>query len=262
MASQKIRAAIIDDEPIARERVIGYLQTDPEIRIVGEAGRGRAAMELLSRKRPDLIFLDIKMPDLNGFEVINKLDPNYTPYIVFITAYDRYAIKAFDVNVVDYLLKPYDKDRFLQSLVKAKQRIMHSKSSELSRKIMHLVKAHQQHEMPFLETIVIEEKGIFTYIDVDDIQFISSNGNYVSLQLDVQQYLYRETMNALESKLDPSNFLRIHRFSMVNINYLRGIKYLGKNEYEFQLQNSIKIVSGRSYAEQIRLYLSDEAKVS
>ena len=188
---QKIRTAIIDDEPIARERVIRYLETDPEIKVVGEAGRDKAAVEFLKNKRPELIFLDIKMPDLNGFQVIEKLATDYSPYVVFITAYDSYAIKAFEVNAIDYLLKPYDKDRYYQSLNKAKQQIRFTKSSELSKKIMQLIKVHEQREMVYLETFVISEKGKNTYVDTDDIHWIAATGNYITLNPNNHQYLYR-----------------------------------------------------------------------
>ncbi|MCZ6521037.1 MAG: LytTR family DNA-binding domain-containing protein [Bacteroidetes bacterium] len=255
---QKIRTAIIDDEPIARERVIRYLETDPEIKVVGEAGRGKAAVEFLKNKRPELIFLDIKMPDLNGFQVIEKLATDYSPYVVFITAYDSYAIKAFEVNAIDYLLKPYDKDRFYQSLNKAKQQIRFTKSSELSKKIMQLIKVHEQREMVYLETFVISEKGKNTYVDTDDIHWIAATGNYITLNPHNHQYLYRETMNTIQQQLEPAQFMRIHRSIIVNVNYIKKVDYSGKNEYRFVMYNGKKLLSGRSYGDQIKFFLSNE----
>ncbi|HPF68024.1 MAG TPA: LytTR family DNA-binding domain-containing protein [Flavobacteriales bacterium] len=253
-----IRTIIVDDEPAARDRVARLLQRDDEIELVAQCRNGQEAVEAVKKHRPDLLFLDVQMPGKNGFEVVADLDPNRLPFIVFVTAHDQYALQAFDVNAVDYLLKPYDDERFHNSLDKAKRFMDLRMSSKLTGRLMDLVREHMQANSEFTEVFQIRERGREHKVAVDDILYLRAEGNYLCLKMKDRQFLYRMTMNAVESELDPERFLRIHRSYIVNLAHVRGTRYSGNNEFIFTMDNGERIVSGRSYKEPIAKVLAEQ----
>lgn len=249
-----IKTLIIDDEILARARIKHLLADVPDFYIVGESKNGNDALADIETKRPDLIFLDIKMPRLSGFDVIEKLNLNYKPFIIFVTAFEQFALKAFDVNAVDYLLKPFDDDRFFEALNRAKSQIKLLKANALNDKMRKMILEDDDSE--YRQSFTIKEKGLNKRIDVNKILFIEAEGNYLKLVTESSYYLYRCTMNKIQDQLDPDQFLRIHRSYIVNTHYLKSANYLYENnEYEFVLRNKQRIHSGRSYKQKINDYL-------
>lgn len=254
-----IRTIIVDDEPAARSRIARLLSQDPEMELVTECRNGQEAVEAVNKHRPDLLFLDMQMPQMNGLEAMQRIGSDRMPFVVFVTAHDQYALKAFDVNAVDYLLKPYDDERFFSSLEKAKRHIDMRMSSKLTGKLMDLMREHMHAKSEYTETFVIKEKGREHKIPVDDIVFLRAEGNYLCLQLKDKHFLHRMTMNAVETDLDPIRFLRIHRSYIVNLAHMRNARYSGNNEFIFTMANNERIVSGRSYKEQIAKALQEQS---
>lgn len=253
----KISALIVDDEPYARLRVMKLLEIDDDIDTVGEVSAGEEAYKILQVKKPEIVFMDIKMPDCTGFDVLSRLDQEYKPYVIFITAYDDYALKAFEHNAIDYILKPFDNSRFFKALEKAKEFIELRRSSKITKQISELI--NQNGNDAFAEQndqIKLTEKGWDIFIDYPDILLFEANGNYCKIHLTKKFHLFKQTMKELDEKLNPAEFLRIHRSYILNVNHIMDVKYHGKNEYEFELSNGMKVTSGRSYSRHIKGYLS------
>jgi two-component system LytT family response regulator len=259
---QHIRTIIVDDEPAARSRVAKLLAMDEAIEVVHQCGNGMDAIACIIKCRPNLLFLDVQMPGMDGFQVMEQLHRlnghGPVPFVIFVTAHDQYALKAFDVNAVDYLLKPYDDERFFASLEKAKHFIAMRQSSQLTGKLMDLVRDHMKARSAYTEVFTIKEKGREYQVRVDDIVYLRAEGNYLCLQRKDRHCLYRMTMNAVESELDPARFLRIHRSYIVNRSQVRSTRYSGNNEFIFSMSNDERIVSGRSYKEQIAKALQEQ----
>lgn len=254
-----IRTLIVDDEPAARARLTRLVSQDAEIELVGECRNGQEAVDAISKHKPDLVFLDVEMPQMNGFEVVTRVGKQHMPFVVFVTAHDQYALKAFDVNAVDYLLKPYDDDRFHASLGKAKKHIDMRVNSKLTGKLLDLMREHMHSKSEYTEQFIIKEKGREWKVPVDEIIYLRAEGNYLHLQLKDKHHLYRMTMNAVETELDPARFLRIHRSYMVHTTHVRNHRYSGNNEFIFSMANGERIVSGRSYKEQIAKALQEQS---
>lgn len=253
----KIRTVVIDDEPLARSRIVNRLSEQEEIVIIGECRNGKEAISFITKKRPDLIFLDIQMPDMDGFAVLGKLKLDYDPFIIFATAYDQYALKAFEVHAIDYLLKPFDNERFNEALSRAKEQIKLKKTAGFNHKLMSLMREFQQAENEFLSAFEIKKNGRQIKVFTEDIIWIEADGNYLNLNTERGSYLYRATMNAIESELNPQQFLRIHRSFIVNRRFIAEVNYLNTNEYRFKLKNGNELVSGRSYKGKIGEYLAE-----
>lgn len=259
---KKIRTIIVDDEPAARSRVARLLANDPDMEVVRECSSGVQAIECIQKCKPDLLFLDVEMPGMNGFDVMEQLHRQNghgpAPFVVFVTAHGRYALKAFDVNAVDYLLKPYDDERFHSSLEKAKQFINLRRSSRLTGQLMDLVRDHFKGDSNYREQFTIKEKGREYKVAVDDLVYLRAEGNYLCLQQKERHQLYRMTMNAVEGELDPARFMRIHRRYIVNRAHVRNTRYSGNNEFIFSMANGERIISGRSFKEQIAEALAEQ----
>ncbi len=253
-----LRTIIVDDEPAARARLTRLLAQDAEIELVAECRNGTEAIEAITKHKPDLLFLDVEMPQMNGFEVVTRIGRERMPFVVFVTAHDQYALKAFDVDAVDYLLKPYDDDRFFSSLSKAKKHMDMRMNSKLTGKLMDLMREHLHAKSEYTEQFIIKERGREIKVPVDDIIFLRAEGNYLHLQLKEKHHLYRMTMNAVETELDPTRFLRIHRSYIVHNTHIRNVRYSGNNEFVFLMANGERIVSGRSYREQIAKALQEQ----
>jgi two-component system LytT family response regulator len=258
-----LRTLIADDEPAARARLARLLTQDPEIEVVAECRNGQEVIEAVTKHRPDLLFLDVQMPQINGFDVLQHLSHNVPrerlPFVVFVTAHDQYALKAFDVNAVDFLLKPYDDERFQASLEKARKFMEMRMSSKLTGRLMDLVREHMSSNSEYVEVFNIRDKGREHKIPVDEIMFLRAEGNYLHLQLKDKHILHRMTMNAVESELDPARFLRIHRSFIVNKAHVRNSRYSGNNEFIFTMANNERIISGRSYKESIARALQEQS---
>lgn len=245
-----IRAIIVDDEPLARERIKRFLAADAEIEVIGECDEGRAAVEHVERLKPDLLFLDIQMPEVDGFGVLEAIDEAEMPAVVFITAYDQYALRAFDVHAVDYLLKPFDRLRFEKALKRAKQQIQQRRDGEIDRRLISLL-AHVRAEQKYLERVVIKSVGRVFFLKTDEIDWIEAEGNYVRLHAGGEAHLLRETMNRLETKLDPEKYLRIHRSTIVNIERIKELQPLFSGDYVVILRDGKQLTLSRSYRDKL-----------
>ncbi len=248
---KRTRIIVVDDEPDARERLVELIAQDATLEVVTECRNGEDAVHAIVKHKPDLVLLDVQMPVLNGFEVVRRIGPSRMPHTIFVTAYDKFALKAFEVNAVDYLLKPYDDIRFHAAVAKAKKLAAMSTNDKLTGRLMDLVRGHMHEQNEFTESFTIRDKGRDQVVHVDDVIFLRAEGNYLKLMLADRSYLYRMTMNAVETELDPSRFLRIHRSYIVNTLHIRSTRYSGNNEFIFSMANGERIVSGRSYKEQI-----------
>lgn len=241
-----VKAVIVDDEFLARQRIIKLLESHEDVQVVGEAKNADQALEVIHAREPDLIFLDIQMPGQNGFYVLKKLKLAKAPVIIFTTAYDQYALDAFQVNALDYLLKPFEQARFDESLARAKSQFKLERSSAFNDRVQNLMDSLQQDESGLLKTIKIKDKGRESFIKVDDLQFIESAGNYVVLHTTEQQHVYRATMSEMETSLDKEEFLRIHRSFLINRRFIKSHRYLAGNEFSFTMKNGKILRSAKS----------------
>ncbi|MFC1513846.1 LytR/AlgR family response regulator transcription factor [candidate division KSB1 bacterium] len=246
-----IKVLIVDDEPFARGKIVNFLKGNEKFSIAGESGNGKEALEHIKALKPDLVFLDIQMPELDGFEVVKNLDPAEIPYIVFVTAYDNYAIDAFEVNALDYLLKPFERERFSRTLNRAIETIEAANKSEFDSKISSLI-GKIKHAEDYTDKVMINTGDKIQFIEVDRIIFIKAAGNYVIIFDGKNEYLMRETLNNFLSGLDPKKFLRCHRSTIVNTAYIKEIIPLSSKKYTLTLKNGSELSLSRKYFEDIK----------
>ena len=245
---------IVDDEPLARFRIAELLKQEPDVLILGECKNGAEAVRAIQQKQPDIVFLDIQMPDLTGLDVVSHLKT--TPLIIFVTAFDQYALKAFDVHAIDYLLKPFTDQRFQDALNRAKSLLALQQTSQFSDKLLNLMEEFYPNQDQYLHTLTIKDRGREHQINLEDVLWIESDGNYLALNLQDKRLLHRSTMNAFETEVSPAKFLRIHRSYLVNIQAIQDTQYLTNNAYQFELTNGQKLVSGRHYKNKIQEFLA------
>ncbi len=231
----KIRALVVDDEPLARSNLAVLLRLDPEIEIVGECGSGQEGLEQIRRKKPDLVFLDVQMPECDGFDVLELLGNDSPPAIVFVTAYHQYAVRAFEAGALDYLLKPFDNARFARALGRAKERILAGK--DLPRK---------------LDRLPIKSSGQVLFLKISEIDWIEAADYYACLHVGSKTHLLRRSMSELERDLDPAAFCRIHRSTIVNLERVRSLRLGEDGEYEVLLENGTSLRMSRGYRKQLQ----------
>jgi two-component system, LytTR family, response regulator len=244
----KIRTLIIDDESLARDRVKRFLRDEPDIQVIGECSDGKEAIAAIKSEKPDLVFLDIQMPEKNGFEVIKSLSPEQAPTVIFVTAYDQYALQAFDVHALDYLLKPFTRERMHRAIARAREHMEHKSLGNLDERLLSLI-ADLKSEKKYLERLVVKSIGRVFFLKVDEIDWIEAAGNYVKLHVGRDGHLIRETMNGIETKLDPDKFLRIHRSTVVNIDRIKELHPLFSGDYAVILRNGTELALSRNYRE-------------
>jgi two-component system LytT family response regulator len=238
-----LRALIVDDEPPARRKIRTFLRDDPRFAIVGEAGDGLEAVERIEAEQPDLIFLDIQMPGLTGFEVLEALEPA-RPQVIFTTAFDQHAVQAFEIRALDYLLKPFDQERFRQALERALEERLHQES--VQGRIDGLVADWRSQRGP-LQRVLIRDRDRFRILPAGEIEWIEAEEKYVRLHVGREAFLHRETMNNLEQRLDPQRFLRTHRRQIVNLNFVRELTPWAHGDYMLILADGHRLPLGRRY---------------
>jgi two-component system LytT family response regulator len=246
----KIRALVVDDEPVARDRVVRLLQQHADIELVGECTNGLETVTAIERLSPDLVFLDVQMPEMDGFEVMRALEAGHVPAIVFVTAYDEYAVRAFEVHALDYLLKPFSSVRFTATLAHARDHLHRDHAGELGRKLLTLAPALWERSggaRP--ERLLVRSAGRVHFVRTADIEWCEAAGNYVRLHVGQESHLFRETMNTLESKLDPRHFVRIHRSTIVNVEQIEQLRSSLGGESTVFLRNGVKLTLSRGYRE-------------
>jgi len=245
------RVLIVDDEPLARERIRTLLSEDTGFEVAGEAGDGATAAQAIAALNPDLVFLDVQMPGGDGFDVIDAVGADKMPFVVFVTAYDRYALRAFDVHALDYLLKPFDRDRFRQALVRANQQLDKSKSGEIEKRLAAIVNDLRPAKGK-TDRFVVKSGGRIFFVRTAEIDWIEAAGNYVKLHVGNDSHLIRETMTNVEAKLSPDTFVRIHRCHIVNIEQVRELQPWFNGEYVVFLKNGTRLTLSRGYRERLQ----------
>ncbi len=246
MADPKI--LVVDDEPPARRKILSYLRSSGHAAPVLEAADGDEAVRLIRAERPDVVFLDIQMPGRSGFDVIREVGPEAMPAVVFVTAFDQYAIEAFEVQAVDYLLKPFDADRFARALARAVER---GRSGGRDRDLLEKLLAEVGARRDRLRRIMVKKGPRYVFVDVRDILYISSCEKYVEIHTADSTSLVRETMNALEERLDPAAFVRIHRTSIVAVGAIKEIQPWSHGDYLVILKTGDKLTLSRRYSDRI-----------
>ena len=242
----RIRALVVDDEPLARAMIREMLESDSEVEIVGECTNGREAVEAIKASAPHIVFLDIQMPEIGGFEVLESLDPSAHPYVIFVTAYDQYAVRAFEVHALDYLLKPFDRERFEGAWQRAKSQIKLDRTSRRDQDIIALLEELKAGPR-YLERLVIKNGGRVFFLHVQDVHCIEAEGNYVRVYDNQKGYLLRETISSLEEQLDPKQFLRIHRSAIVKIDRIKEMQPWFHGEYRIIMENGKQLALSRNY---------------
>lgn len=241
------RAIIVDDEPLARQRIRQMLQGEQDVEVVRECGNGLEAVEAIEDLKPDLVFLDIQMPELDGFGVLEAVGPDQMPATIFITAYDQYAVHAFEVNAVDYLLKPFDKERFQKTL----QRVRDVKGKgEPGAQRMEDLLSEVRKDQPFLERILVKVGDRQALVKVTQVQWVEAEDNYVRLHVEGGSHLLRQTMNSMAQKLDPHQFRRIHRSAIVNLDYIKELQPWSSGDYLVIMRDGTRLTLSRTYRPQ------------
>ncbi|HLN98202.1 MAG TPA: LytTR family DNA-binding domain-containing protein [Pyrinomonadaceae bacterium] len=249
--SPGIRVLLVDDEPLAREMLREMLQGDPDVQIVGESCNGSEALQAIRTQAPDLVFLDVQMPEVGGFEVLESLSKEALPYIIFVTAYDQYAVRAFEVQALDYLLKPFDQDRFDVSWQRAKAHVLRERNGGIDDRILALLEELKAGNK-YLERLVFKAAGRIYFLDTKDIDWIEAEGNYVSVHSAKKSHLLRETITSLEAQLDPKKFVRIHRSSIVRVDFIQELQPWFHGEYRVILQDGTQLTLSRNHREKLQ----------
>src|SRR4051812_32549168 len=242
----KVRAIIADDEMLARERLQQLLSKEPHIDVIGECADGVEAVNQIQEKKPDLVFLDVQMPELDGFGVLASLNKEAMPVIVFVTAHDKFALKAFEVHAVDYLLKPFDRERFESALGRALQQVKY-RGDPARAEAQAAVLAEVQRPAKPLDRLAVKSGGRIKIVKTADIAWIESAHNYVEIHEEKQSHLLRDTISAVEQKLPPDKFVRISRSTIVNVEKIKELEPLFYGEYTVTLQNGQRLTLSRRY---------------
>ena len=251
----KIRTLIVDDMPLARERIRMILCTDPEIEIIGECADGDEAVEAIKNLKPEFVFLDVQMPGLDGFSVVEKIGVEKMPVVVFVTAYDEFAIKAFEVSALDYLLKPFEEEQLTRAVKRAKREIQKRQASDLNNHLRQLLAAVKP-ETRYLKRLVVKTAAQTILVQTEDIDWIGAAGNYLELHVGKETYLVRERISRMEQNLDPENFARIHRSTIVNLDRIKTLHPLFNGDHITVLRDETKLNMSRAFYGKLLLRLN------
>jgi len=251
-----IKTLVVDDEPIARRSVCRQLEGEADIDIIGVCGSGREALSIIQKQKPDLVFLDIHMPELDGFELLENVKLDEWPTIIFVTAYERYALRAFDIHVLDYLLKPFDRERFQKALNRARRQIRDSGVDQTNSRVLALIESLKR-QQNYLERFAINSGGRTLFLNAQEIEWVEAADNYVLLHVGRKEHLLHETMGSIETKLDPRSFLRIHRSKIVNLGRVKELQPMFHGNYVVTMSDGSRLTSGRSYRAKLQILLTN-----
>lgn len=254
MSNKIIRALIVDDEPLARDGVRLHLDDHEDIEVIGECGSGEEAVAAIENNQPDLVFLDVQMPGLDGFGVLEAIGEDKLPAVIFVTAYDQFALRAFEAHALDYLLKPYEAERFDKALDRVRVQLRGQSSSAVDERLRSLV-ASLGGKTSFMERMVARTNGRIMILRVEDVDWIEAAANYVRVHIGAKQYLVRETMTNLEARLDPDRFIRIHRSIIVRKDRIKELEPLFQGDYSVILVDGTRLTSSRGYRDRIQEFL-------
>ena len=242
---KSLRVLVIDDEPPARRKLLMMLREENDIDVVGQASNGLEAVAAIEQHRPDVIFLDIQMPGMNGFEVLDAIEGDNLPVVVFVTAFDQHAVKAFEVHAADYLLKPFDRARLQACLAR-----LRSDPVSLNPRLSELLAELRPRE--YLTRVVVRSRGRVLFLKLEDVDWIETSANYVELHSGKQTFLLRETLSALEGKLDPQQFVRVHRTSIVNVDRIQELQPWSHSDFIVVLKDGTKLRMSRRYRQNLK----------
>jgi len=245
-----IRTLIVDDEPLSRRKIREFLREDREIEVVGECGNGTQAVSAVRAVTPDLLFLDVQMPGMDGFAVLEELREDHMPFVIFVTAFDKYAVKAFEVRALDYLLKPFHRERFSRATERAKAQIRAAAGGDFTAQIRDLIQELRP-QARYLERVIVKTSGTVFFLKTDEIDWISAEENYVRLHCGKASHLLREKISNLEAQLDPARFQRIHRSSIVNIDRIQKLHPHSHGDYQVVLHDGTELILSRQYRDRL-----------
>ncbi len=253
-----IRALIVDDEPLARLRIRNLLAEAEDVDIIAECANGEAAIQAIEESPPDLLFLDIQMPEIDGFDVLRAIGAGRVPVVIFVTAYDQFALRAFEAHALDYLLKPFDDERFQAALQRARGRIRQQQGGDLDLRLRALLEAVRGGS-GYLQRLVVPAGHRSVFIRTEEIDWLEAERNYIRLHVRGRAHLLRENLGRLEAALDPAKFCRIHRSTIVNVDRIQAVESLLGGEYLVVLHDGTKLSSGRSYRRNLHALLGKES---
>ncbi len=245
-----IKAVIVDDEPLARERLATLLKSESDVEVVAECQDGHEAVATIERLHPDLVFLDVQMPEVSGFDVIEAVGTDRMPLVIFVTAYDQHALRAFDVRALDYLLKPFDRARFAESLARARRRLENDEGRDIGRRLLAAV-TDLRETARASDRFVVKSGGRVFFLRQDEIDWIEAAGNYARLHVGPDTHLVRETMQAIEARLDHAKFVRIHRSTILRLECMRELQPWFNGEYVVILRDNTRLRLSRGYREKL-----------
>ena len=257
-----MRTILVDDEPLALRKLRRLLTAEKDVTIVAECADGRSASQAIASQAPDLVFLDIQIPERDGFQVIESIPADRLPVIVFVTAYDEHALRAFDVHALDYLLKPVARERFRDALERARERVLQRRVAGVIDPRLLALHAHRGADeavpVRHLSRIAVKAGGRAFFVRTDDVDWIEAADNYVRVHAGATSYLVRESLRALEAKLDPAVFLRIHRSFMINVDAIRELQPWFHGDHVVILRNGARLMCSRRYDERLRRLLAND----
>jgi two-component system LytT family response regulator len=242
---------IVDDEELGRDRIQSLLALQPDVEIVGICSDGASAVEMIDRAQPDLVFLDVQMPGMDGFDVVENLEPANLPAIVFVTAHDGHAIRAFEIHALDFLLKPFDQTRFEKALERARGQLTRTQQGPVidSRIVSLLEELHEERKYP--ERLIVKSSGRVFFVRTEEIDWVEASGNYVKIHTKNEAHLLRESMKNMEAKLDPKTFVRIHRSAIVNIDRIKELEPWFHGEYIVIMRDGTRLTASRVFSDRL-----------
>jgi two-component system LytT family response regulator len=247
-----IRALIVDDEPLARTGVQQLIDPLDDVTIVGEATDGDEAVREIAAQEPDLVFLDVQMPEMSGLEVVREVGVEDMPLTIFVTAYDQYALEAFEAHALDYLLKPIEEDRFEEAMERAREQLRRAEADTLNQQLQGLLREYADEEdRDGIERFTVRSRDRIYFVDVEDVQWIESEGDYVALHDGEDAHLVRKTMKKLEEQLASDQFLRVHRSYIVNVDYIEELRPLDHGTYQLRMASGTPLKTSRGYSDNI-----------
>jgi len=249
------RALVVDDEPLARQRILHLLEKEADFQVVGECANGVEAVKAIEELSPDLVFLDIQMPELDGFGVIETLGPERMPTTLFVTAYDQHALKAFEAHALDYLLKPFDPDRFHQALERARRWCSSAASKENPKQNLDALMSGIRLERPWVDRLLVRHGDRHVLVKTPSIQWVEAEDNYVRLHVEGTSFLLRQTMAAILARLDPRQFRRIHRSAIVNLDCIKELQPWTSGDHLVVMRDGTKLTLSRTYRDQFGEWL-------
>ena len=250
-----IRVLVADDQPMARERLVSLLAAEPGVELAGTASSGPETVECIRQVSPDLVFLDLQMPGMDGFKVIEEVGVDRMPPTVFVTAYDEYAVRAFEVQALDYLLKPFGKQRFQSALERARRHLARERQGEMAGRLAELLRTGRPPGAG-RERLLVKAGGRVSFVDVEQIDWVEAEGNYVRIHAGSQVHLMRETMNGLVAAIGSQRFFRIHRSRIVNVARVKELLIAGGGDYQVVLSNGTRLGLSRLYRDALQQQLT------